>query len=275
MKGENIMYIKMRFPNGVSKTLTLSYDDGPDADVRFMSIMSKNGLKGTFNLNSSMFFGDGDSRKRADRLKKLYIDSQNEVACHGVYHPKLEKLPLPAMIHEILNDRENLEKEFDTIVRGMAYPYGSYDANVLQALKLCGIGYSRTVCPTGDLRIPDNWLELAPTCHHDDSRLWDITDRFLKTEGDIDPMLFYVWGHTYEFDRHNNWERFEEFAAKVGNRDDVWYATNIQVYDYIEGFKRLSFSADSKIVHNPNSFKVWFSADGKIVDLDPDETKRI
>lgn len=271
------MYIKMRFLKGVSKALTLSYDDGATADERFIGIMRKNGLRGTFNLNSSMFLygNDEKEKERVERLKNLYIESGNEVACHGVSHPKLEQLTAPQMIHEILDDRERLEKEFNTIIRGMAYPYGSYDDNVLQALKLCGICYSRTVGATGGFGIPQNWLELEATCHHEDSRLWDLTDEFINAKDKADPMLFYVWGHSHEFDRRNNWDRFEQFAEKTGNRDDVWYATNIEIYDYVQGFNRLQMSADCKIIHNPNAFTVWFWSDGKNYSIAPGETKRI
>lgn len=269
--------VKMRFINGVSKALTLSYDDGAAVDERLIDIMQKNGLKGTFNLNSSMFacVPGSDEEKRVNRLKQLYIESGNEIACHGVYHPMLEKLTLPQMLHEILDDRENLEKEFGRIVRGMAYPYGTYNNDVLQALKLCGICYSRTVGTTGGFEIPQNWLELKATCHHDDARLWEITDRFINSSGCKEPMLFYMWGHSHEFQRNNNWNRFEEFAEKVGKRNDTWYATNIEIYDYVQGFNRLHISADCSIIHNPNSFTVWLAVDNKELAVAPGETKRI
>ena len=45
----------LRWKNGLSHALTLSYDDGLEADVRLIEIMQRNGLKGTFNLNSAMF----------------------------------------------------------------------------------------------------------------------------------------------------------------------------------------------------------------------------
>ena len=44
--------IRLRYPGGRCKALTLSYDDGVQTDVRLIEIMKKNGLKGTFNLNS-------------------------------------------------------------------------------------------------------------------------------------------------------------------------------------------------------------------------------
>ena len=48
-----------------------------------------------------------------------------------------------------------------------------------------------------------------------------------------EPLLFYLWGHSYEFDDDDNWDTIEKFLQKAGCRDDVWYATNIEVYDCI------------------------------------------
>lgn len=49
----------MRFPEGRLKAVTLSYDDGMDQDIRLIEIMKKNGLKGTFNLNSGLYAPEG------------------------------------------------------------------------------------------------------------------------------------------------------------------------------------------------------------------------
>ena len=37
----------------------------------------------------------------------------------------------------------------------------------------------------------------------------------------------------FEFDNNDNWNVIEEFAKKIGNREDIWYATNIEIYDYV------------------------------------------
>ena len=44
------MYMKLK--DGKSKVLTLSYDDGVVQDIRFIEILDKYGLKGTFNINT-------------------------------------------------------------------------------------------------------------------------------------------------------------------------------------------------------------------------------
>ena len=42
----------MCFPEGKTKALTFSYDDGEKQDIRLIQLFNKYGLKGTFNLNS-------------------------------------------------------------------------------------------------------------------------------------------------------------------------------------------------------------------------------
>ena len=39
-------------------------------------------------------------------------------------------------------------------------------------------------------------------------------------------QIFYVWGHSFEFDIHNSWDRFEEFLKMMANKDDISYCTN-------------------------------------------------
>ena len=53
----------MRYPGGKKKALTLSYDDGVEQDIRLIELMKKNGLKGTFNLNSGLYAEEGISAR--------------------------------------------------------------------------------------------------------------------------------------------------------------------------------------------------------------------
>ncbi len=174
-----------------------------------------------------------------------------------------------------LKDRIELKKIFYRQIRGMAYAYGRYTEETLQILKNCGIKYSRTTDSTRNFLIPTNWLELMPTCHHNDEKLFELLDAFLASEEEKYymrlPRLFYLWGHSYEFDNNNNWEVIEKFAKKVGNRDDVWYATNIEVYEYVKAFDSLEFSMDGRIVYNPSGFDVYIDYYGKNV-IHPGET---
>ena len=75
--------------------------------------------------------------------------------------------------------------------------------------------------------------------------------------------MFYLWGHSYEFDRQDNWHIIEEFCEYMGKREDIWYATNIEIYDYFKAYSSLVVSFDCNIVHNPTSTDVWFMHDYK------------
>jgi len=262
------MYAFLRFPNFRLRALTLSYDDGVIYDKRLIEIMNKNGLKGTFNLNSGLY-GEGRHFTREEAVA-LYKNSGHEVAVHGVKHLSLGEVDKSTASWDVLADRKDHEQTYETTVRGMAYANGSYSDEVVEVLKSCGIVYSRTVISTEKFDIPTDWLRLPATCHHNNPRLMELVEKFLDPTPARHywyerPRLFYLWGHSYEFNDNDNWEVIENFAKKVGNRDDVWYATNIEVYDYIKAYESLIFSVDQKRVKNPTAQDVWLCVHGKNV----------
>lgn len=256
------MYMKLK--DGKSKVLTLSYDDGVVQDIRFIGILDKYGLKGTFNVNTGLWLAEDVEReeyygrmKRSEALE-LYKNSGHEVAVHALNHMFLERISGAELINEIVEDRRNIERDFGTLASGMAYPYGTYSDDVIETLKKCGICYSRTTKSTQNFNFPVNWLELNPTCHHSDSKLMSMAKQFVEEEPRNNQCwMFYLWGHTYEFDNRNDWNVIEEFASFTGGKDDIWYATNIEIYDYVKAYKNLQVSFDKKIIHNPSATDVW------------------
>lgn len=256
----------IKFPGGLSKALTLSYDDGVDTDIRLIEIMRANGLKGAFNINSESFPVDGCGSQRImdrEQLLKAYSDSGMEIACHSCTHPYLERIPAPRATYEIMKDRDNLEKLFGCLVRGMALPFGTYNDEVLEIAKYCGMEYCRITDGVGGMSIPENPLLWRPTCHHNHPELFNLLDRFLAPESPANfPKIFYLWGHSYEFEGDNNWDRIEEFARRAGGHENVWYATNIEIIDYLNAARSLIFSADGFLVKNPTCQDVWFYLNG-------------
>lgn len=261
----------MRFPGGKAKVLTLSYDDGIEQDIRLMEIMDQHGLKGTFNLNSGRFAPEGTvypvgefHRKMTVRqVTEAYADSGHEVAVHGLTHPFLEKLPEHMAMWELLKDRDNLENQFHTIVRGMAYPFGTYNDAVVECLKKAGFVYGRTTVSSHCFDVPTDWLRLKATCHHNDPELMSLAEKFIKEKPRRAPWMFYLWGHSYEFEVNDNWKVIEEFAAFAGGHEDIWYATNIQIYDYVQAYQRLEFSVDGRQVYNPTVTELFFEKNGE------------
>lgn len=273
--------IFMRFPGGRVKALTLSYDDGVDQDIRLIDIMQKYGLKGTFNLNSGLYAAEGTVYKEGtihrrmtrNQCLDLYLDSGMEIAVHGYTHPCLERLPINICAREVLKDRETLESDYGCIVRGMAYPFGSTSDEVIEVLKQCGIAYSRTTVSTEKFALPTDWLRMPATCHHNNPRLMEMAREFKENQSNKDPLLFYVWGHSYEFEEHNNWHVIEEFAEYIGGREDIWYATNIEIHDYIVAFNHLQFSTDVSKVYNPTAITLYFEYGGIVYSVVPGQMK--
>ncbi len=254
------------YPNGLKKALTFSYDDGMVFDRRLVGIFDKYGLKATFHLNSGNLDHDGYVTKK--EVGDLY--KNHEVACHTVHHVYMAQIPNDQLISEILNDRKSLEELVGYPVRGMSYPFGEYSENIIRTLGVLGIEYSRTVQSHGGFMAPCDFLRWNPTCHHNDAL--KKVDEFLNPPEYMRMPLFYVWGHSFEFDRQNTWDMMETFCAKVSGKDDVWYATNLQIKRYLSAVRSLVFSVGETMVYNPSAVPVWLEANGRVLQAEPGKT---
>ncbi|MEE1245598.1 MAG: polysaccharide deacetylase family protein [Acutalibacteraceae bacterium] len=272
------------FPEGKEKALTLSYDDGVDTDIRFIELLEKFNIKCTFNINSGCFSPEGSVRPESQvhfrlsesEVKNVYDNPLCEVATHGFTHPFLNHQPTAHCMLEILKDRQTLEKLFGRIIRGHAFPFGTYNDDVVDILKQAGIVYARTTESHHSFKIPSDWLRMGATCHHDDPELMNLAEKFIN--GNVvnnDGWLFYLWGHTFEFRKNNNWNVIEEFFTKTANNNNVWYATNIEIYDYITAYRNLVYSVDGNMIYNPTSTDIWVKINGKKINIPSGKTFKI
>lgn len=256
------------FPDFKEKALTFSYDDGVIFDKKLVEIFKKHNLKATFNLDSGGFDIKANNRMTKQECIDLFKNSPMEVAVHGYNHLSLAKVSVASAIDDVIADRKNLEKTFECIVKGMAYACGSYDQKVIEILKSCGINYARTVVETCDFNIPSNWHEWHATCHHNNPKLMELAQKFVEIKRperilDYQPSLMYVWGHSYEFNNNNNWHVIEKLAEYLGGREDIWYATNGEIYDYVTAYDNLDWSVDSNIVQNKSALDVYIDYYGE------------
>jgi peptidoglycan/xylan/chitin deacetylase (PgdA/CDA1 family) len=260
--------VSFSWPEGKSGALTTSWDDGTCHDRRLVDILNRNGLKATWNLNARRMLAEpAETVVQADEARSLYAG--HEIACHAYSHPHLEEIPEEAVKAEMIADRRHLEAIAGYPVRGMALPYGSYDARVVRLLRECGILHSRTTAAHDRFGLPGDFLEWHPTCHHraDLAGLWT---KFVENRSPT--KLFYLWGHSYEFPRDDNWETIEEFAATAGAAADIWKATNMEVALYVAAWRQLWCSLDLTSVYNPSATTVWFHANGKLRSCAAGET---
>ena len=258
------------FPEGKKAAITMSYDDGEIYDLRLIEIFNKYGIKGTFNLNGRNLGKEGYVSK--EDVAKHYVG--HEVSCHMLTHPFPNKIPSIEIINETLEDRKILEDACGYVVRGMAYPFGKHNQEIINILKSCGIEYARAG-ETGWFDMPDDFMRWTSTCHHSGD-IFGKLDRLLANQWQ--PLLIYcVWGHSYEFPQvEGAWERMEEFCKKASEHaDKIWFATSIEIYDYIMALRSLKISADKTLVYNPTQIDVWIGANGKPVKIPAGTTVKL
>ena len=244
------------FPGGYKKAFTLSYDDGVVQDKRLIEIFDKYHVKGTFNLGYGVlgYKPEGPfkaSKVEKEEVKELYRN--HEVGGHGLYHSNLAALKDPYMTYEILEDKKQLEGLVEKPLQMFAYPFGLFNDSVKEMLKKAGYKGARTVRSTYGFQLPADPFELDPTCHHNDDRLMDLAKDFVEKPA-FGPQLFYVWGHAYEFDKDQNWDRIENFLSYIDqNREGIWFATNGEILSYLEAWHLLEYSVDGSMIYNPTA----------------------
>ena len=228
--------------NGKMKALTFSYDDGVTQDRRLIEIFNKYGLKATFNINSQLLGKENSLIRngveiRHDKVlpsevKSLY--SGHEIAAHTLTHPTLTKVEDDAeIIRQVEEDRKNLSALAGYEVVGFAYPGGgvNYNERIADLIrKNTGVKYARTTVSTYGFEPQSDLFVFRPSVYHhaEFDKLFELGEQFLSLKTDT-PKCFYVWGHAYEFDIRNEWDRFEDFCRLMCGKDDIFYGTNRQV----------------------------------------------
>ncbi len=255
------MQVLYCFPKGKFKVLTMSYDDGKTSDRKLVEIFNRYGIKGTFHLNSGLFGDPG--RIPAKEVKELYHG--HEVSAHSLTHPTIARCPKEMIAKELIADRVNLEEIVEYPVRGLSYPNGSHHQQIRELLPHLGFEYARTIDETQCFGLPEDFFRWQATCHHN-HRLLELGQTFVNLYKKQYLYMMYVWGHSYEFDQDDNWDVIESFCKLTGGRDDTWYATNIEIVDYIQAVQRLKFSASMQFAFNPSSQSVWLYADNKLIE---------
>lgn len=257
------------------KAITFSFDDGVEQDKRLINLFNQYGLKGTFNLNSGRLGMKGSLQRtifgttNTVLCNKIPIDEigqvyeNHEVASHTVTHPTLRDLSDEEIIAQVSEDAVALERVVGKKVCGMAYPngYGPTDPMLYEKLtgtkyvpskgdklffenehrvsdlirKNTDLYYGRTTKSTYSFDLQENLLEFNPTvAHREVEERMQLAKRFVKMETD-EPQLYYIWGHSYEFDvSEKAWEDFERLCEYIAGRDDVFYGTNDEVFRYFD-----------------------------------------
>lgn len=226
--------------HGKQKAVTFSYDDGVLQDLRLIELLDRYGLKATFNLNSQLLGQENyliredvkvnHTKVQPSQVKTVY--QNHEVAVHTLTHPNLITLEEDEIIRQVEEDRSNLTALVGYEVDGMAYPCGgvNHDARVADVLRRkTGVRYSRTITSSYSFAPQTDLLQFNPTVYHREwEEMFRLGEEFLALQPDT-PQIFYIWGHSYEFDIDDSWSRFEDFCRLISGKEDIFYGTNREI----------------------------------------------
>ena len=269
--------VEMLFPEGKSKALILSYDDGRTEDRQLVQLMNKYHLTGTFHLNSNKLGTNTYLNK--EEIKNLF--SGHEVSVHSANHPNLPDISKIGVIYEIVEDRKELEHLVGYPVRGMAYPFGNTNDAVIEAINGLGIEYARTVGDSYNFEIPKDFLRWFPTMHQFAKAYWEPNqpekdkkelevfykkiDEFLQTK---ELSVLDIWGHSWEMGTdQSKWNETEKFFKLLANNPTIYYAKQIDLVDYINAFRNLKFSVNKNYVTNTSAINVSIKINTKIYNI--------
>lgn len=264
--------IRRCYPQGKTKAFNITYDDGVLQDVRFVALLNKYGLKGTFNLNSQLMeqefewvHPNGMTVKRLSMDAARYLYDGHEIAAHTMTHPFLNDKTDEQLRWEIGEDKRRLEAWFGREVVGFGVPFHFYDEKVAQCVKNCGFEYGRM---SEETRHYNPWQDPYFWCcgiFHLAPELDEFVDGFFRTDEEM--ALCQIVGHSYDLDAENLWEKMEWILARVAEDDQVCSMTHLELVRYLRAMEQAVIREND--INNSSDATLWFQIDGQVVELSP------
>ena len=259
--------ITLTYPQWKLKALTFSYDDGNIADRKLVAIFNRYGMKATFHIPSNWL---KDPKRSATRVKEAEINqlyAGHEVAGHGAKHVTL-----------ILVKPERIAREFDVDISewqritgkkllGYAYPFGRYNDTAVSIAREKGLIYARTAKAAESFDLTDDFLRWRPHAHHK-RKINKLGEEYLKFIPKRMSLLM-IWGHSYEFEKADNWYQIENFCQLMANKPEIFYATMGEIAHYAMATTELTLSDDGKSIKNNSLRPVYFLYNDRKIELAP------
>ncbi len=232
------MMNQKRFLNGKTKVFNVTYDDGVLQDVRFVALLNKYNLKGTFNLNSGLMESEfewthesGRVIKRLSKEKAVPLYQGHEIACHTLTHPYMHDLSESEILHELQEDKANLEKLFGREVKGFAVPFDYYSERIENCVRQCGFSYARISQESRSFAPQTDYFNWKATVFHTDPELEQLTRQFIESDEEL--AIFQIVGHSYDLDVEKLWDRIENVFRMIAAHKEILPMTTIEIVEHL------------------------------------------
>lgn len=133
-----------------AKPVVITFDDGYGDQLQAYEMLRSRNMKATFYLitggpGSQYCIGItrtntscGDDYLNLEQVKMLAKSGLIEIGAHTTNHADLASLSPNEQTSEMLENKKYLEKELNTKITTLAYPYGSFDSSVAQLAQQVG-----------------------------------------------------------------------------------------------------------------------------------------
>ncbi len=229
------------------KYFTLSFDDGITQDEKIIEILNKYNVDCcTFNINTGLYGANWEwvgpatgnpavthIRYTEEELRSGIYDGF-DVEVHTLTHPSLKELNSQPerLIQEVAGDAANITDITNYSPVGMAWPGGDafYDETTIEIiLDTTDVRFARGTTSTYGFELPEYFMRWMPTCSIMENNVLDLARSFVASDCTED-MMFYVWGHGYEFDAYNLYDTFEELIKIISQDENIVLVTNAEFY---------------------------------------------
>lgn len=268
--------IRKLYPEGKKKAFNITYDDGITQDVRFVELLNKYGLKGTFNLNFELMKNGFEwTNETGLVIKRLGLEvvvdlyKGHEVASHTLTHPYMNELTEDEILYQMRQDKKNLEKLFQREIFGFAVPFDYYSDLISDCAKKCGFTYARMSEERYSYVPPEDYFYWAAGAFHIMPRFAEFVDGFFETDEEL--ALCQIVGHSYDLDTEQMWEQMEVILKRVADNEDVVSMTNIELVRYLQAMRSAVISEEG--IENHSDMELWFEIDGNILSVKPAEKR--
>jgi peptidoglycan/xylan/chitin deacetylase (PgdA/CDA1 family) len=226
--------------------VTTSWDDGHILDLKLANLLAKYNLAATFYIAP-----ENRQLSPVDRLTEDQVSAiadRFEIGAHTMTHPRLSTIDTITAKTEIENSKSTLERWSRKKITSFCYPEGMYTPEQKHLVHDAGFSLARTT-ERFSLTTGNDPFELPTTVHayrHLSDLVpilreagianfmrqylnWDDLAIGLFEKARMNGGVFHLWGHSWEIDKNNNWERLERVFRYISNRNDVEYLTNAQL----------------------------------------------
>lgn len=266
--------IRRCYPYGKAKAFNVTYDDGVVQDARFVELLNRYGLKGTFNLNAALMeqgfewvHENGMVVKRLTPMDAVGLYDVHEIASHTMTHPYLHDKAESEILWELSEDKRRLEAYFGREVAGFAVPFDYYDDRIARCVQACGFEYGRMSEESRGYSPWEKRYFWRAGIFHLSPELESYVDGFLNTDEEL--ALCQIVGHSYDLDAEDMWDTVESIFRRISTADDILPMTHIELVRYLEAMKKAVITEE--YVHNPSNMELWFRMDGKTFLMRPGE----